>query len=76
VAENDPAELVRKLAESYRQIRLGKGVVSKTSQVTLALLAVWASALFRLSGNLSLDSALLGGALIASGVHVWWVRST
>ena len=72
----DPLEFLSKLSESYRQIRFGRGVVGKTGHATLAILAVWAIVLFRLSENIWLDIGLLSSGGIATILYWWWVRGT
>lgn len=72
----DPLELVRKLSESYRQVRFGPGVVPKTSRAMIGLLAVWVIIVWRLSADLALDTALVIVGVIATGLFVWWVRRT
>lgn len=80
MAENgkgpDPLDLVRKLAESYRGIKFGRGVVGKTSHATIALFGIWAIVLFRLSDSVLLDAMLLGGGIISTCIYCWWVRKT
>jgi hypothetical protein len=72
----DPMDLARKLAETYKTIKFGRGVVGKTSHATLALLGAWGIILFRLSENIILDSVLLFGGLIVTSVYCWWVHRT
>lgn len=73
---NDPVEIVRRLAESFRQIKFGSGIVGKTSYLTLAVVGVWALVIWRLSGDLVLDAFLVGTAGIATAIYVWWMRRT
>lgn len=72
----DPLELAKKLGESYRGIKLGKGVVGKTSYATLALLGLWAIVVIRLSENLWFDLALIGCGVLSTCIYIWWVRKT
>jgi len=72
---DDPLEVIRKLAESHRQIKLGRGVVGKTSYLTAALFGIWAVVLFKLSDNFWLNGFLFGGGAIATVVYFWWVNS-
>jgi len=69
-------ELFRKLSESYRGIKLGRGVVGKTSHATLAIIGAWAIIIFRLSESIILDSLLLCSGAIATLVYFWWVNKT
>jgi hypothetical protein len=72
----DPSDWLKKLGETYSQVRFGPGVVGKTSRPMLALLGVWAIVLFRLSENVWLDSALLVGGVLATLIYQWWVSKT
>jgi hypothetical protein len=67
---------LNKLSETYSQVQFGPGVVGKTSRATLALMGVWAVVLFRLSGDLWMNSFLLAGGIIATGIYRWWVNKT
>jgi hypothetical protein len=73
---SDPVELVRKLAESFRQIKFGSGVVGKTSHGLLAVVGVWAIVVWRLSADFVQDAALLGAATAVTGLYVWWTLRT
>ena len=73
---DDPIEVIRRLAESHFQIRLGRGVVGKTGHATLGLFALWAVILLRLSENLWFDGVLLAGGLVVTGIYCWWTRKT
>jgi O-antigen ligase len=73
---SDPLELVRKLAESFRQIKFGSGVVGKTSHGMLAVVGVWAIVAWRLSADFLQDAALLGAATAVTGLFVWWTLRT
>jgi len=68
---SDPAELTRRLAESFRQVKFGSGVVGKTSHAMLAVVGVWAIVVWRLSEYIVRDAALLGAAGVVTGVYVW-----
>jgi hypothetical protein len=70
---SDPFEQLRALAESGRRIKLAPGVVGKTSQVLLGLLAIWAVILWRLSpGEPWFSGALLlVGAVLTGLFYVW-----
>jgi hypothetical protein len=72
----DPNELLKTLADQYRQIKFGSGVVGKTSYAVYSLILVWGVILWRLSGSAALNSCLLVGGVIVTGVVCWWIRST
>lgn len=70
-------ELAKQLAESYRGIKFGRGVVGKTSHATLAIFGVWALVLFRLSAESPIfDACLVAGGVIVTAVYIWWVNRT
>jgi hypothetical protein len=73
---NDPLEIVRRLAESFRQIKFGAGVVGKTSRVMLGLVGVWVVVVWRLSNDLLLDGALILAGCLVTAICVWWTRRT
>ncbi|HEV8333801.1 MAG TPA: hypothetical protein VGQ22_20425 [Steroidobacteraceae bacterium] len=72
----DPMDVVRGLATSYRGVKFGRGVVGKTSYAMLALFGLWALILFRLSDNLIVDALLLGAGVAVTLVYMWWVKKT
>ena len=72
---SDPTDLIKKLSESYRQIRFGRGVVGKTAHAMIALLAVWLLVVWRWSGSWT-DAGLFLIGLAATAVFIWWTRST
>lgn len=76
MADTDPIELIRRLSESYKQVRFGPGVVPKTARAMIGLLAVWVVIVWRLSADLLQDGALLLAGLLAAALFVWWVRRT
>lgn len=75
---NLPPELeaIRRLTEAGPKVKLGQGVVARTSACALALMVVWGVALWKLSGDAWMNVAVLFGALVVTGVFVWFVRST
>jgi hypothetical protein len=73
---SDTLELVRRLADSFRQIKFGSGVVGKTSHAMLAVVGVWAIVAWRLSADIVQDAALLGAAGAVTGPYIWWTRRT
>jgi hypothetical protein len=71
----DPTDTLKKVLESARNVRLGRGVVAKTGHVALANILVWAIIAFRLSDNLIVDAALLLIGVLATGFSAWWTRT-
>lgn len=74
--EKDPAEVVDEILSSGRNIRLGRGVVSKTSYVAGIVALVWGAIVLRWSGNLIADSGLIIVGLIATAFAVWFIHRT
>jgi hypothetical protein len=73
---SDPDRIVNRLLESGQNVKLGAGVVSKTSRVALGLLGLWAVIFWRLTDNLRLDGLLVfSGFVVTSGLG-WWVHTT
>jgi hypothetical protein len=72
----DPSDWIKRLTESYRSVRFPRGVVGKTTQGMLGLFGIWGLILWRWTDSLTMDAGLLAAGLIASGVFIWWVRTT
>ena len=72
----DPFDLVKRLAESYTNVKFGSGVVGKTSYAIAGVFLVWAIVLTRLTENLWFDLALIAGAGLVTYIYVWWVQRT
>lgn len=73
---SDPLEIARRLSESFREVKFGRGIVGKTAYLTGGLLALWGVVLFRLGDNWWLNLALVSVAIAATLVHLWYVSST
>jgi len=71
---NDPSGFIDKLAESYRHVRFGRGLVAKTGYATIALMTLWGIILWRLSENVWFDLALFVAGAIATAIYLWWVK--
>lgn len=65
-----------KAVESSRNVKLGRGVISKTSFVAALVPAVWIAIALRLTGNLYADLALLLPGIMATGFAVWYIKSS
>ncbi len=76
MTNTDPSAIVEKVLESSRNVRLGRGVVSKTSYVAAAVVAVWGVVAWRLTDNLVANAFLLFAALVLTGFAVWFIRGT
>lgn len=74
--DSDAPVWLRQLTESYKGIRLARGVVGKTSYALMTLLGLWAIIVFRLSTDLVMNLFLGGSGLIATAIFIWWTRST
>jgi hypothetical protein len=73
---SNPDDIIRRISEAGRGVRLGKGVVGKTGQVAIALMALWGVIFWRLNNNHWFNGALLLGGFCASGIFVWWASAT
>jgi hypothetical protein len=73
---DDPNEIIRKVTEAGMGVRFGRGVVAKTGYVMGGLLAIWLAVVWKLSASLILNCFLVGAALIASALVLWWIRGT
>lgn len=68
--------LLQKLGESYSQVKLGPGVVGKTTRVTLGLVAIWLLIIWKLGENTSLNCFLLGSGAVITAASLWWIKRT
>src|SRR5947209_18809658 len=76
VPERDPSAVVEGILSSGRNIRLGRGVVSKTSYVAAIAAIAWVAIIWRWSDNLKTDAGLLTAGLVATGFACWFIRGT
>lgn len=72
---DDPTESLKKVLESARNVRLGRGVVAKTGHVALANIVVWVFVVFRWSDNLIMDAGLMLCGLVATCFSAWWTKA-
>ena len=73
---SDPVETLTKALESARNIRLGKGVTSKTSYIAALPLVVLGMVAWRWSEDIVMNTGLLFIALAAIGFAVWFISSS
>jgi hypothetical protein len=76
MGNEDPSESLRKVLESARNVRLGRGVVSKTSYVAVLPLSVWGVVAWRWSDNAVLDIGLLAIGMCATIFAMWFIKGT
>jgi O-antigen ligase len=76
MSEADPLNIVKRLGESYSQIRLARGISGMTAYGMLALIGVWAIIAWRLSSDAIQDIALFAAGCLITGAYVWWTRKT
>lgn len=76
MAENLEEEIVRVLGDRFKQVRLGGGVVGKTTYAVLGVIPVWITILLRISANPWEDAVLLLAGMIATGMVWRWIKST
>lgn len=72
----DPNEIIRQVAERGLGIKFGRGVAAKTAYAMIALLVIWLGVIWKLGDGLMLNCFLIGAALAATAVDVWWIWST
>jgi hypothetical protein len=72
----DPSSIVQKVEEAARNVRLGRGVVSKTSYVAAAVVVVWGVVVWRLGGDSLANAFLFGAALLVTTFAFWFIRGT
>jgi hypothetical protein len=72
----DPNDLLKTVADHFRDIKFGTGVVGRTSYAAYSIIPIWLVVLARLSDNGFLNACLLGAGILATGFIVWWIRST
>jgi hypothetical protein len=66
MADRSPDESLTAALESSRNIKLGRGVVSKTSYVAALALAVWGFIAWRLGDDQTTNAMLLGVGLVVT----------
>ena len=76
MGDEDPMATLGKALEAGRNVRLGRGVVSKTSYVAAGLVVVWALVLWKWSANAIMDGGLLFVGCVATAFAVWFIAST
>ena len=76
MGDEDPMDTISKVLESARNVRFGRGVVSKTSYVAAGLLVVWAMVLWKWSDSALMDGGLLLIGCLATIFAIWFIRST
>lgn len=76
MAESLEEEVIRILGDRFKQVRLGGGVVGKTTYAMLGLVPVWIGIVWRMSSNLWEDALLLLAGIIVTGMVWTWVKST
>lgn len=69
-------ETISKALESARNVRLGRGVVSKTSYIAALPLLVWGIVVWKWSENLTTDAGLSFVGIVATIFAAWFIRST
>lgn len=71
-----PDEILASAIESSRNVKFGRGVVSKTSYVAAFVVAVWFAIVWKWSDNLVADGGLLAIGLIVSAFAFWYIRAS
>jgi hypothetical protein len=76
VSNTDPSEVVEGILSSGRNVRFGRGVVSKTSYVAAIIAIAWIVLLWRWTDNLKADAGLLIAGFVVTLFGVWFIRGT
>ena len=76
MANEDPSVTVERILESGRNVRLGRGVVAKTSYVAALTVAMWGMIAWRWSAELGNNLGMLFAGLVATSFAFWFIRST
>lgn len=76
MAEKSPDDVIASALESSRNIKFGRGVVSKTSYVAALVIAVWLMIAWRWSDNMIANLGLLIAGAAATGFAVWYIKSS
>jgi hypothetical protein len=74
--DNDPLQWLKRLAESQKSVRLGTGVIGKTTQAVLAVIALWFGVVWKMSESLVQNVSLILVGVIATCILIWWIRKT
>ena len=72
----DPSDTVNGILASGRNIRLGRGVVAKTSYIAAITVLVWGMVAWKWSENLVMDAGLLMLGLITTCFTMWFIKGT
>lgn len=76
MAQGNPDDIVAAALQSSRNIKFGRGVVSKTTVVAVGVVAVWGAIAWRLGENITLNATLLIAGVLATAFAVWYTRSS
>ncbi|WP_374593479.1 hypothetical protein [Sphingosinicella sp.] len=73
---DDPIIGLTKALESARNVRLGKGVTSKTSYIAAIPLLIWGIVVWRWSESLMMNFGLVLAGSIATSFAFWFIKSS
>jgi len=76
MADTDPSVTVEKVLETSRNVRLGRGVVSKTSYIAAVLIVMWGMIVWRWTPDLTANGGLLLIGAVVSAFAIWFIKST
>jgi len=76
MADRSPDEILASAIESSRNIKFGRGVVSKTSYVAALVVAVWLMIAWRWTDNIAADTGLMVAGLVVTGFAVWYIKAS
>ena len=76
MSQKGPDEILASAVESSRNVKFGRGVVSKTSYVASFVVAVWLAIALRWGDNMTSNVGLMIVGLVATAFAVWYIRSS
>jgi glucose-6-phosphate-specific signal transduction histidine kinase len=76
MSDTDPSITVEKVLETSRNVRLGRGVVSKTSYIAAALIIMWGMIVWRWTADLTANAGLFLIGAAVSAFAIWFIKST
>ena len=75
MAEQTLLASLKALVEKHPHVKLGTGVIGKSSRVGICVCVVWMIVVTRISGTFA-DVALVLSGVAASAFGVWWMIKT
>jgi hypothetical protein len=71
-----PDEILATAVESSRNVKFGRGVVSKTTYVAALAVAVWLVIAWRWSDNMTANGGLILAGIVATAFACWYIKAS